>query len=146
MERPALTGLWQCRLATRQTTWVETMNISIWITAVLLAGVVGINRPCVAAENSLPQLSERVLLALAETSVSAAELGEERARGFAVNVNGSALSNGNSVYNHIVSSPITGLIENEHSINNNVGITSVLQNFGNNAVVQTSTTINITVY
>jgi hypothetical protein len=46
----------------------------------------------------------------------------------------------------VIGSPINGVLDNDHSINNNAGITSVLQNFGNNSVMQVSTTINITVH
>ena len=56
-----------------------------------------------------------------------------------------AASAGTSSGNAVIGSPLTGFISNDHSIDNNAGITSVLQNFGNNSVVQASTTINITV-
>ncbi|HEY3909911.1 MAG TPA: hypothetical protein VGM07_08480 [Stellaceae bacterium] len=119
---------------------------AIWAAASLFAALAGGTGSCLAAEGAAPTPSAAVLRLLAGTVVPSAELGRERARGISVNVNGSALNNGNSTGNAVLASPITGLIDNEHSINNNVGITSVLQNFGNNSVMQTSTTINISVH
>jgi hypothetical protein len=119
---------------------------AIWAAASLLAAAVGVSGSCLAAEGGALK-SGSVLGALAAMAVPTAELGKERARGLNVNVNGSAaLNSGNSANNAVVASPVTGMIDNEHSINNNVGITSVLQNFGNNSVMQSSTTINITVH
>lgn len=119
---------------------------AIWAAASLLAAVAGGSGSCLAGEGAAPSPSAAVLHVLAGTAVPNAELGHQRARGINVNVNGSALNNGNSADNAVLASPITGMISNDHSINNNVGITSVLQNFGNNSVMQTSTTINISVH
>jgi hypothetical protein len=123
---------------------------AIWVAASLAAALAGGSGSCLAAEGGTPGPSPRpaaaVLRILAGTAVPAAELGDQRARGISVNVNGSALNNGTSSGNAVLGSPITGMISNDHSIDNNVGITSVLQNFGNNSVMQTSTTINITVH
>ncbi len=119
---------------------------AIWAAAALFAAVAGGSGSCLAAGGAAPTQSAAVLHILAGTAVPTAELGRERARGIAVNVNGSALNNGSSAGNAVLASPITGMISNDHSIDNNVGITSVLQNFGNNSVMQTSTTINISVH
>ena len=121
---------------------------AIWAAAALFAAIAGGSGSCLAAQAAAPTPSAAVLHVLAGTAVPTAELGRERARGIAVNVNGSALNNGNSTGNNVslVGSSIAGTISNDHSIDNNVGITSVLQNFGNNSVMQTSTTINISVH
>ena len=119
---------------------------AIWAAAALFAAVAGGSASCLAAGSEAPTPSAVVLRVLAGTAVPNAELGHERARGIAVNVNGSALNRGDSADNAVLLSPITGTISNSHSIDNNVGITSVLQNFGNNSVMQTSTTINISVH
>jgi hypothetical protein len=123
---------------------------AILAAASLLAALAAGSGSCLAAQGGtpgpLPQPTAAVLRILAGSAVPAAELSHERARGLAVNVNGSAVNNGTSTNNAVLSSPITGMISNDHSINNNIGITSVLQNFGNNSVMQTSTTINITMH
>jgi hypothetical protein len=78
-----------------------------------------------------------------------AQLGKERARGaigIFVDGSGSALATGNSTGNVAVGGAVNSTISNDHSINGNAGITSVLQNFGNNSIMQVSTTINITVH
>lgn len=119
---------------------------AIWAAASLLAAALGVSGSCLAAEGGTPAKSAAVLKALMGTAIPAAQLGQERARGIALNFNGSALNNGNSTNNSVVNSPITGSIDNDHSISNNVGITTVLQNVGNNSVLQSNTTINITVH
>ncbi|MBV8739891.1 MAG: hypothetical protein JO007_22085 [Alphaproteobacteria bacterium] len=118
------------------------------VLASLLTTVVSASGTCLAADRDGPTGSFAVLGALAGTALPSAELGRERARGIAINVNGSgsAISTGTSSANAVIGSPITGLINNDHSIDNNAGITSVLQNFGNNSIMQVSTTINIAVH
>jgi hypothetical protein len=118
------------------------------VVASLFTIVVSASGSCLAADRGGPTGSSVVLGALAGTALPSIELGKERARGIAINVNGSgsALSAGTSSANAVIGSPITGLISNDHSIDNNAGITSVLQNFGNNSVMQVSTTINISVH
>jgi hypothetical protein len=119
-----------------------------WTVSILLA-TTGASSAGVAAEGSAPAGSPAgVLGALAGTAVPAAQLGKERARGIiGVNVNGSgsALATGNSTGNVAIGAPANNMINNDHSINGNAGITSVLQNFGNNSIMQVSTTINISV-
>jgi hypothetical protein len=119
---------------------------AIWTAAALFAAALGASGSCLAAEGGAPTKPGTVLRVLAGTAVPSAELGKERARGIAVNLNGSALNNGSSANNAVVGSPVTGMIDNDHSIDGNVGITSVLQNLGNNSIIQSSTTINITVH
>ncbi len=119
-----------------------------WTVFILLA-TTGASGAGLAAEGSAPAGSPAgVLGALAGTAVPAAQLGKERARGaIGINVNGSgsALSTGNSTGNVAIGAPANNMISNDHSINGNAGITSVLQNFGNNSIMQVSTTINISV-
>jgi hypothetical protein len=124
-----------------------------WTVASLLAAILGVSCPCLAAEAGAPTGSPlptgplSVLSILAGTAVPAAELGSERARGITINTGASgAVNAGTSTANAVIASPLNGFISNDHSIDNNAGITSVLQNFGNNSVMQVSTTINITVH
>jgi hypothetical protein len=118
------------------------------VVASLFTIVVSASGSCLAADRRGASGSSAVLGVLTGTALPSIELGKERARGIAINVNGSgsALSAGTSSANAVIGSPITGLISNDHSIDNNAGITSVLQNFGNNSVMQVSTTINISVH
>lgn len=118
------------------------------IVASLFTTVVSASSSCLAMDRGGASGSSAVLGGLAGTALPSAELGKERARGIAVNVNGSgsAISAGTNSANAVIGSPITGLISNDHSIDNNAGITSVLQNFGNNSIMQVSTTINISVH
>jgi hypothetical protein len=119
-----------------------------WAVASLLAAAVAASGSCLAAEAGVPTGSPKTVLgALSGTAVPTAELGKERARGIVINTgSGTANSAGTSSGNAVIASPITGALTNDHSINNNAGITSVLQNFGNNSVMQVTTTINITVH
>jgi hypothetical protein len=120
---------------------------AILAVASLLAAAVGAAGSSLAAEGGGPPAkSKMVLSALAGTAVPAAELGNEHGRGVAFNVNGSALNSAGSSGNAVVNSPVSGMIDNSHSIDNNAGITSVVQNLGANSVLQVSTTINITLH
>ncbi len=119
-----------------------------WAVASLLAVAVGASGSCLAAEAGVPTGSSAaaVLGALSGTAVPTAELGRERARGITINTGaGAATDAGTSAGNTSIGS-LTGSITTDHSIDNNAGITSVLQNFGNNSVMQVSTTININVH
>jgi len=119
-----------------------------WTVASVLAAAVGVSGSCLAADLKVPTGSPAaVLSALAGTAVPIAELGKERARGITVDAGtGAATSAGTSANNAVIGSPIAGTISNDHSIDNNAGLTTVLENFGNNSVVQATTTINITVH
>lgn len=117
-----------------------------WAVASLLAVGIGYSGSSFAAENSVATGPGAVLRVLAGTAVANAELGQQHARGgIAVNVNGSALNHGTDAGNSVVGS-VNGVISNDHAINNNVGLTTVMQNFGNNSIMQQSTTINITIH
>jgi hypothetical protein len=84
-----------------------------------------------------------VLEALAGGALSARELAGEHARGLVI---GSAISEGTVTGNAVVGTSVTGAITNTNSINNNVGITTVFQNTGNNSLFQQSTSIFITMH
>jgi hypothetical protein len=122
--------------------------VAVCVFGSLLAASIGAPGSSRAAGAGAPTGSPAAVLgALAGTAVPAAELGKERARGaigIDVNGSGSAITAGTSTANAVIGSPINGVITNDHSINNDTGITSVLQNFGNNSIMQVSTTINIT--
>ncbi len=94
---------------------------------------------CLAAGKS----SDRVLGVLAGTAVSTAELGQQQARGIALT---NSVSSGTVSGNSVGAGAVTGTITNNNSINNNVGITTVFQNTGNNSLFQSSTSIFISVH
>lgn len=121
---------------------------AVWTVSILLATTVA-SGACLAGEGGTPAGSPATVLgALAGTAVPVAQLGKERARGaVGINVNGSgsALAASNSTGN-VASGTFGGTITNDHSIDGNAGLTTVLQNFGNNSIMQVSTTINISVH
>jgi hypothetical protein len=122
-------------------------SVAMTVATLLAAGVFSSGSCLAGGGGPSPASPGAVLGALAGSVVAPAELGAQRARGIAINVNGSgAVAAGTSSNNAVLGSPITGFITNDHSIDNNAGITSVLQNFGNNSVMQVSTTINISVH
>jgi hypothetical protein len=120
---------------------------AIWVGALLFAAAIGASGSAFAAEGSASSKSGTVLSVLAGTAVPLAELGKEQARGIVISTGSGAATNaGTSAGNAVIgNNPITGTVNLDHSIDNNAGITSVLQNFGNNTVMQVSTTINISV-
>jgi hypothetical protein len=119
-----------------------------WKLMVVLAVAAGAPGSSLAAERGLPAAPPAaVLRALAGTAVSSIELGKQHGRGITIDSgSGSAITAGTTNANAVINSPIGGIINLDHSIDNNTGITSVLQNFGNNSVMQVSTTINISVH
>ena len=119
-----------------------------WAIASLFAAAAGASGSCLAAEEGAAAGSPgAVLRALAGTAVPTAELGQQHGRGITIDSgSGGAITAGTSNANAVINSPIGGTINLDHSIDNNTGITSVLQNFGNNSVMQVSTTINISVH
>ncbi|GAN78995.1 hypothetical protein [Acidocella aminolytica] len=85
--------------------------------------------------------SNALVAALGTDALPTSQLSKLRgASGFvgAVNI---GTNTGNSADNSI-----TGSISNTRSVNNNVGLTTVIQNTGNNALIQSSMTVNITVH
>jgi hypothetical protein len=117
-----------------------------WTLAALLAAAIGAPGAS-AAKKDVANSPAAILGALAGMPVPTAELGKQQARGITINSgDGGAVTAGSSNANAVINSPIAGVINLDHSIDNNTGITSVLQNFGNNSIMQVSTTINITVH
>ena len=78
---------------------------------------------------------------LSDNAVTADDLGRNAAKGLPDNLN-SAISQANTV----AGNSVTGTIINAGSINNNVGLTTILQNTGNNSLFQTSTVVNVTMH
>jgi hypothetical protein len=97
------------------------------------------SRPALAAGASDP--AEAALSSLAGTAVPTTQLRTMRGGEFIVSSGNVATDTGNSVSNST-----TGKITDTQSINNNTGITTVFQNTGNNTLMQSSTTVNISVY
>ncbi|MGP8025431.1 MAG: hypothetical protein ACLPJJ_01750 [Acidocella sp.] len=84
--------------------------------------------------------SSVLLGTLGNTQVSSTQLAKLRGEGSATSIN-----LGNDSGNTAINSP-TGNISNSQSINNDTGLTTVLQNTGNNALLQSSMTVNIVVH
>ena len=120
--------------------------------ATLLAAVAGIYGLCLAGGR--PGRRHRSIVSeLAGSAVPTAELGSEHARGTtsikidaasASGGNGSSFDNGLVHGNSVIGTSATGTITTNGSVNNNMGITTVFQNSGNNSLFQQSTAINIT--
>lgn len=118
-------------------------KIASCVAGLSLAAVFVHQGSCLAAGKSGSEDSAPVLSALAGMAVSTAELGQQQARGISL---GDAVSEASVTANRVGSGSITGPIGNTNSINNNVGITTVFQNSGNNSLFQNSTSIFITVH
>jgi hypothetical protein len=120
--------------------------------ATVLAAAAGIHGSCLAGEKAGAG-AQSILSALAGSAVPAAELGSQHARG-STNIkidaatasagNGSSFDNGLLHGNSVIGTSVTGTITTTDSVNNNMGITTVFQNSGNNSLFQQSTAINIT--
>jgi hypothetical protein len=120
--------------------------------ATLLAAVAGIHGSCLAGEKTGAG-ARSIVSELAGSAVPTAELNSEHARGGA-NIkidaasasggNGSSFDNGQLHGNSVIGTSATGTITTTGSVNNNMGITTVFQNSGNNSPFQQSTAINIT--
>jgi hypothetical protein len=120
--------------------------------ATLLAAAAGIDGSCLAGENTGAG-ARSIVSELAGSAVPTAELSSEHARG-STNIkidaatasggNGSSFDNGMLHGNSVIGTSTTGTITTTGSVNNNMGITTVFQNSGNNSLFQQSTAINIT--
>lgn len=73
--------------------------------------------------------------------VSLSDLQGSAAKGLPDDLNSAQVS-----ANSVGSNTVTGIISNTGSLNNNSGLTTVLQNTGNNSLFQTSTVMNITIH
>jgi hypothetical protein len=78
---------------------------------------------------------------LGPSAVSGTELAKMRGGSGTV----AAVNLGTDTDNSVTDSA-TGTISNTGSVNDNTGLTSVMQNTGNNALLQSSMTVNITVH
>jgi hypothetical protein len=121
--------------------------------ATLLAATAGIDGSCLAGEKTGAGARSSIVSVLAGSAVPTAELNGEHARGvtnikmdaaMASGGNGSSFDNGLLHGNSVSGTSTTGEITTTGSVNNNMGITTVFQNSGNNSLFQQSTAINIT--
>jgi hypothetical protein len=119
--------------------------------AALLAAAVGSHGSCLAGEKTGAG-AQGIIGVLAGSAVPTTELNSQHARG-AANIkidasasggNGSSFDNGLVHGNSVIGTSATGTITTNGSVNNNMGITTVFQNSGNNSLFQQSTAINIT--
>jgi hypothetical protein len=120
--------------------------------AILLTAAAGINGSCLAGEKTGAG-ARSILSGLAGSAVPTTELNSEHARG-STNIrvdaasasggNGASFDNGLVHGNSVSGMSVTGGVSANNSINNNMGITTVFQNSGNNSLFQQSTAINIT--
>ena len=120
--------------------------------ATLLAAAAGIDGSCLAGEKTGAG-ARSIVSELAGSAVPTAELNSEHARGGAnIKIDaatasggtGSSFDNGLVHGNSVSGTSATGTITTTGSVNNNMGITTVFQNSGNNSLFQQSTAINIT--
>jgi hypothetical protein len=120
--------------------------------AILLTAAAGIDASCLAGEKTGAG-TRSIISVLAGSAVPTAELNSEHARGSgtikidtasAVGGNGASFDSGLVHGNAVTGTSTTGMISTTGSINNNMGITTVFQNSGNNSLFQQSTAINIT--
>jgi hypothetical protein len=120
--------------------------------ATLLATATGVDGSCLAGEKTGAG-ARSVISVLAGSAVPTAELNSQHARGStnikvdaanATGGNGSSFDNGFLHGNSVSGTSATGTITTQGSVNNNMGITTVFQNSGNNSLFQQSTAINIT--
>jgi hypothetical protein len=126
-------------------------TFAIWAVAAVIAAATGMHGSCLAGEKAAPG-SRNIIGALAGNVVPATVLNSQHARGSTnINVNTSIASDGSfndgALHgNAVIGSSATGAITTTGSVNNNMGITTVFQNSGNNSLFQQSTSINITVH
>jgi hypothetical protein len=99
------------------------------------------SRPAFAAGSGHTDPADAALSSLAGTAVPTTQLRAMRGGALFVSSGNVGTDTGNSANN----SPTGKIIDNQ-SINNNTGITTIFQNTGNNSLMQSSTTVNISVY
>lgn len=125
---------------------------AIWAAAALFAAAAGIHGPCLAGEKAAGG-PRNIIDELAGSAVPAADLNGQHARG-STNIkidtttagDGSSFSDGAVRGNAVTGTSATGMITTSNSVNNNMGITTVFQNSGNNSLFQQSTAITITIH
>ncbi|MBU6448431.1 MAG: hypothetical protein KGQ26_02280 [Rhodospirillales bacterium] len=85
--------------------------------------------------------SSAIVSSLGASPVSSAQLSKMRAGFGVVGAVNLGIDTGNSANNSL-----TGSISTGQSVNGNTGLTTVIQNTGNNSLLQSSMTVNITVH
>lgn len=105
-------------------------------------GLAGGSGALAAGMDHAPDGARAVINMLGGNAVSSEELSHQQARGIKLT---KALSDGAVLGNSVGPGSVTGAITNSNSINNNVGITTVFQNSGNNSLFQSSTSIYISI-
>lgn len=83
-----------------------------------------------------------LLGALGGSELKSSSLGKMRAQGILLQT----ASNSGTVTGSVGGKSVTGQVRADNAINGNAGITTVFQNSGNNALIQNSMTINVTVH
>jgi hypothetical protein len=133
---------------------------AIWAAAALVAATIGIQGSGLADEKGAAAGPRHILGTLNGTAVSAADLNGQHARGSPnINISTTTITNNDKTINSdgsfndgtlrgnaVIGPSVTGIITTSNSINNNAGITNVIQNSGNNSLFQQSTSIFITVH
>jgi hypothetical protein len=127
---------------------------AIWAIATLIAAAAGIHGSCLAGEKAAAG-APNIIGELAGSAVPTTELNSQHARGMtnikvdaatASGGDGASFDNGLLHGNSVIGTSATGTITTRDSVNNNMGITTVFQNSGNNSLFQQSTAITITIH
>jgi len=122
--------------------------------ATLFAAAAGSHGSCLAGEKTGAG-ARNIISVLAGSAVPTSELNRQHARGStnikvdaanALGGNESSFDNGLVHGNAVTGTSATGTITTTGSVNNNMGITTVFENSGNNSLFQQSTAINITMH
>jgi hypothetical protein len=120
----------------------------------VLAGALGVQRPCLAGELSMTPNATGIRGALAGASLPTAELSRQHARGImaagADCISISCLQTQTIFKNPVINTTTTTTTLTNTatigSINNNTGITTVFQNSGNNSLFEQTTSLNVTMH
>ncbi|ABQ31776.1 MULTISPECIES: hypothetical protein [Acidiphilium] len=125
-----------------RTTGVARRIVRVTVASLALIGCAMIVAPpfARAAGNGAPDTS--LLGALKGNELHGAALGRLRAGGVVIQ---NATTDG-SVSGSVGRGAVTGTVSASNAINNNAGITTVFQNSGNNALIQNTMTINVTMH
>ncbi len=119
------------------------MKVMAMIAALSMGGLACVLAPSVASAGGTQTKSETALGGLLGDAIPSQQLGKVRARGDELNF---SVANGTVSGNSVGANSVTGSIKNNQAINNNTGITTVFQNTGNNTLLQSSMTVNISVH
>lgn len=121
------------------------INRNTWLAHALLVGAALSSFACPALASGTDNHGTAgnigaIISSLGASAVPSAELAKMRAGTETVAAVNLGSDTGNSVSNST-----TGTVSNTNSVNNNIGLTSVMENTGNNSLLQSSMTVNITV-